>query len=219
MAPSSVKKTNNTTKTTKIKITKTKKPKQKPKTKTKITKLIEDFEINLKLCSEKIENARTTHCKFGKDCIGTTAKHFSQYSHPSMHHIDDILKFKKCAVEYLLSSRNLYDSNHRKLPKEWYIIIQKYLKESDYTRHDSHYFYIIANIACNFKYFIKRFGRNFMNAVLMGMEEHAVTGMYEVEEYSSVQACLLNLGVRRDTADGKHYVANTTLLGVLPYTF
>ena len=185
------------------------------KTKTKTATLIEDFETNLKLCSE-IENTRIP-CKFGKDCVGTTDKHYAEYSHPSIHHIEDILKYEECAVEFLLSSRKLYDNNNRKLPKEWYIIIQKYLKDSDYTNHDSLYFYIIANIACNFKYFIKRFGRNFMNAVLIGMEEHAVTGMYEVKKYSPIRTCLLNLGVRRDTSNGKYYVANTTLLGVLPF--
>lgn len=166
------------------------------------------FETNLKLYT----NIKKTHipCKYGNECMGSTEKHFAQYYHPSTHRIKDINKFKECTTEFLLSSRKLYDSNNKNLPDEWYIIIQRYLKESDYTDQDTLYFYIIANIACNFKYFLKRFGKYFMSKVLLGMEAEAVTGMYKVKIGSPVQQCLFDLGIGQEP-DGNYYISNTTL--------
>jgi hypothetical protein len=173
--------------------------------------LLHEFEENLKLCKE-VEKTRTP-CKYGIECVGVTTKHFIDYTHPAEHHFQDadIEKYLECTYEFLIASRKIYDSNGRKLHMDWYNIIQKYLKESDYTRHDSLYFYLLSNIACNFKYIKKRFGKRFITVVLIGMEEHAVTGMFKVKKNSTVKKCLYNLGVGKEP-NGTYYLSNTALL-------
>jgi|688.fasta_scaffold653678_1 hypothetical protein len=173
--------------------------------------LVEEFEQNLKLCKE-IEKTRIP-CKFGIDCIGTTTKHYIDYTHPAQHQFPDadIEKYLECTYEFLIASRKIYDSNNRQLPNNWYTIIQHYLKESDYTKHDSLYFYLLSNMACNLEYIKKRFGKRFMSNVLIGMEEHAVTGMFKVQKGTPVQNCLYKLGIGRER-NGTYYLSNTGLI-------
>ena len=175
--------------------------------------LLDEFEENLKLCRD-IERTRIP-CMYGNECYGSTTKHFIDYTHPPEHPFQDsdIEKYQECAYEFLLLGRKIYDSNNNKLHTKWYIIIQKYLKESDYKKHDSLYFYILANIACNIEFYKKRFGKYFLNAVLMGMEEHAVTGMFKVKHGTIVRKCLHKLGVGRER-DG-YYLSNTALVNYL----
>ena len=172
--------------------------------------LLEEFEKNLKFCKE-IEATRTP-CKFGIDCVGTTTQHYIDYTHPVEHHFPDadIEKYLECTYEFLIASRKIYDSNNRQLPKKWYIIVQSYLKVSDYTKHDSLYFYLLSNMACNLEHLKKRFGKRFMTFVLIGMEEQSVTGMFKVKKGTPVQNCLYKLGVGREK-NGTYYLSNTAL--------
>ena len=172
--------------------------------------LLGEFDQNLKFCKE-IEETRIP-CKFGIDCVGTTPEHYIKYTHPAEHHFPDadIERYLECTYEFLIASRKIYDSNNRNLPKKWYTIIHNYLKESDYTKHDSLYFYFLANMACNLEYFKKRFGKRFMTFVLTGMEGESVTGMFEVKKGSPVQNCLYNLKIGKET-NGKYYLSNSAL--------
>ena len=114
-----------------------------------------------------------------------------------------------CAEKFIDLSYRVFQENGDSFPKEWYVIVADYLRESDYTRYDSLYFNILANLCIHHQEFATRYpSKQFWQHLYMGLEEGAaVTGMYDVTNIPVLSKCLTDMG-----SPDTRYLSNTALI-------
>lgn len=115
--------------------------------------------------------------------------------------------YKACTDKFLALSYILFKENGDVLPNKWYTDVIRNLKTYDYSDYSSLYFNILLGICLNAEDYMKAYPVDFLSKLLMGMEESAVTGIYNVTRMPRVKNCLKNLGAH-DTST----LSNTNLL-------
>ena len=115
--------------------------------------------------------------------------------------------YKVCTDGFISLSYQMYKQNGDALPNEWYTAVIKHLREDDYSNYRSLYFNILVGICLNAMKYKEMYPPKFFSDVLMGMEENAVTGMYDITHMPRVQRCLRTLRSPDD-----RYLSNTALI-------
>ena len=115
--------------------------------------------------------------------------------------------YKACTDAFLALSYKMYEQNDDELPNEWYEAVIKHLKEDDYSNYKSLYFNILVGICLNGMKYKEMYPPKFFSDVLIGMEENAVTGMYDITHMPRVQRCLQSLQSPDD-----RFLSNTALI-------
>jgi hypothetical protein len=147
-------------------------------------------------------------CRYDPNCKRTNPQHFQQFSHPSLM----FKEFKPCVDKFIRMSHELYIGNNQSFPNKWYSTIQK-IKETDYTKFDTFYFNILANLCLHSAEYTEIYDdKLFWNKLFMGMEEQSVTGMYDITSIPALQQCLKDIG-----SPDTRYLSNTALLFSKPY--
>ena len=193
----------------------------KPYSRTHKTKTSDDLLIKLDemlaKCSRKAaslgtrttKSSRSRHhhtaktaCRYGSACYQTDARHRSQFTHHN-----EISSLKTCTDDFLKISFDIFTANKESFPNEWYRIIVDHLQTFNYSRHDSLYFNILANICIHHAEYRAKYTPRFFNHLLIGMEEQAVTGMFDISKKPDLVRCLRELRSPDD-----RYLSNTALL-------
>lgn len=147
-------------------------------------------------------------CMYDPNCKRANPQHFQQFSHPSLM----FKEFKHCVDEFIRLSHELYIGNNQSFPTKWYSAILK-IKETDYTKFDTFYFNILANLCLHSEEYTTNYvDKLFWNRLLMGMEEQSVTGMYDITSIPVLQECLTNI-----RSPDTRYLSNTALVFSEPY--
>jgi hypothetical protein len=185
-------------------------------TNTNTNNLITQLELSLNKC-KNLENLISDskykkQCKYGIDCSRFNPKHFQEYSHP----IGGVTKiFKRCTNDFIRLTYNLFQKNKQNFPNDFFVLIVKYLKETDFTNYNSLYFNILANLSLHANYYSKKYDdKTFWNTLLIGMEESAVTGMFDITKIKNIQDSLI-----KNKSPDINYLSNTSLYFSKPYQF
>ena len=117
-------------------------------------------------------------------------------------------------ISLWLSVTRCSSFNDDSFPSEWYVTVSKFLRESDYTRYDSLYFNILANLCIHHDEYTALYpDKMFWNHFYTGLEEGAaVTGMFDVQHVPKLTKCLLDM----QSVD-QRYLSNTALLASAAY--
>jgi hypothetical protein len=134
--------------------------------------------------------------------------HFKRFTHPA----DSAVlaqPFKLCTDKFMAISHKMFKLNVDSFPSEWYMTVSEFLRESDYTRYDSLYFNILANLCIHHDEYTALYpDKMFWNHFYTGLEEGAaVTGMFDVQHMPKLTKCLLDM----HSVDTR-YLSNTALL-------
>lgn len=161
---------------------------------------------NCKTTEAMVLNINKPACKYGKDCMRINPTHFRSYSHPQGGLTET---FKQCSEKFIELSYHIFQINNDSFPTDWYVVMAKYLREQDFTRYDSLYFNILANLCIYHKYYSNTYpNKHFWSSLYMGLEEGAaVTGMYNVSNIPKLSRCLNDM----NSVD-KKYLSNTALI-------
>lgn len=178
--------------------------------------LIKKLELLLKQC-KNLENLISDskykkQCKYGINCSRFNPNHFQEYSHP----IGGLTKiFKKCTDDFIRLTYSLFQKYKQNFPNEFFILIIDYLKETDFTNYNSLYFNILANLSLHADYYSNKYSNKiFWNSLLVGMEESAVTGMFDISKIKHIQDSL-----KKNKSPDINYLSNTSLYFSKPYQF
>ena len=178
--------------------------------------LIKQFELLLKQC-KNLENLISDskykkQCKYGIKCSRFNPNHFQQHSHP----IGGVTKiFKRCTDDFIRLTYSLFQKYKQNFPNEFFILIIDYLKETDFTNYNSLYFNILANLSLHADYYSNKYSnKRFWNNLLIGMEESAVTGMFDISKIKHIQDSLI-----KNKSPDINYLSNTALYFSKPYQF
>lgn len=168
-------------------------------------------------CKEKsneirnaIENSNRRRCKFDKSCYRENLLHRLSFKHSGENLRQlEIDAYRSCTDKYLELSWKLFTNNGEQLPNEWYIAIGTYLQTWDYTDQHSLYFNILANICQHGHEYTNMYSKKFIEFLLVGMEESAVTGMFDITNRPELMKCLVDIKSPDD-----RYLSNTALLSL-----
>lgn len=152
-------------------------------------------------------------CTHGANCNRMNPDHFKAFAHPT----DSAVlaqPFKFCADKFMAITHKMYKSNDDFLPDGWFVTVSKFLRESDYTRYDSLYFNILANLCIHHDEYTALYpDKVFWNRFYTGLEEGAaVTGMFDVQHMPKLSKCLSDI----ESVDTR-YLSNTALLSSAAY--
>lgn len=188
--------------------------------KSRTTNTLEQQLVNLLSSCKKTEHEmkrkpvdRRRACIHGADCKRMNPDHYKSFVHPT----DDVLlaqPFKLCTDKFMDISHKMFKLNDDSLPSEWYVTVSEFLRESDYTRYDSLYFNILANLCIHHDEYTALYpDKMFWNHFYTGLEEGAaVTGMFDVQHIPKLTKCLLDM----QSVD-ERYLSNTALLASAAY--
>ena len=159
----------------------------------------------------KLENPKRRLCKFDQSCYRRNVDHLLTYKH-SNENIGqiEIDAYFECTNIFLEKSWELYKGNDNQLPTEWYVAISSYLQTPDYSDQHHLYFNILANICQHGQEYVQRYSPRFIENLLVGMEESAVTGMFDITNRPELMACLSKMNSPDD-----RYLSNTALLSLV----
>lgn len=159
----------------------------------------------------KLENPKRRLCKFDQSCYRRNIDHLLTYKH-SNENIGqtEIGAYFECTNIFLEKSWELYRSNDNQLPREWYVAISSYLQTPDYSDQHHLYFNVLANICLHGQEYVQKYSPRFIGNLLVGMEESAVTGMFDITNRPELMACLSNMNSPDD-----RYLSNTALLSLV----
>lgn len=150
-------------------------------------------------------NKRKQNCKYGETCMRENPEHFRDFKHQNGVLINI---FKGCVDEFINLTYVIYINNNNNLPIKWYDLIQEYLLEYDYSSFGSLYFNILANLSIHHKFYTNSYNnKSFWSKFFMGLEEHAVTGMFDITTIPKIVESLEEM----NSADTR-YLSNTALL-------
>lgn len=144
----------------------------------------------------------------GADCKRMNPDHFKTFTHP----IDSAVlaqPFKFCTDKFMAITHKMFKTNDDFMPNDWYMTVSEFLRESDYTRYDSLYFNILANLCIHHDEYTALYpDKMFWNRFYTGLEEGAaVTGMFDVQRIPKLSKCLHDI----KSVDAR-YLSNTALL-------
>lgn len=160
---------------------------------------------------ESIENPNRRLCKFDKSCYRENVEHRLSFKHSNENlGQNEIDAYRGCTEQFLDKSWELYKRNDNQLPNEWYVAIATYLQTSDYSDHRHLYFNILANICQHGLEYTQKYSKRFIENLLIGMEESAVTGMFDITSRPELMECL----ARMNSPDDR-YLSNTALLALV----
>ena len=159
------------------------------------------------------QGSKQQACTHGANCNRMNPEHFKAFAHPA----DSAVlaqPFKFCADKFMAISHKMFKLNDDSFPSEWYITVSKFLRESDYTRYDSLYFNILANLCIHHDEYTALYpDKMFWNHFYTGLEEGAaVTGMFDVQHIPKLSKCLGDI----ESVDTR-YLSNTALLASAAY--
>ena len=156
----------------------------------------------------KANKANKAKCKHGESCTHANPEHFREFSHPQSSQ-PLARPFKMCADRFIDLSYRIFNSYDHSFPTEWYVVVAEHLRETDYTRYDSLYFNILANLCIHHQDFVAQYpDKQFWQHLYMGMEEGAaVTGMYDVTNIPVLSKCLVDMA-----SPDTRYLSNTALI-------
>jgi len=161
---------------------------------------------------ENIENPKRRRlCKFDQSCFRENIEHKLSFKH-SNENLGQIETdaYRECTEKFLDKSWELYKRNDDQLPNEWYVAIATHLKTWDYTDQHHLYFNILANLCQHGKSYVSKYSKRFIENLLMGMEESAVTGMFDITNRPELMECLAQMNSPDD-----RYLSNTALLALV----
>ena len=181
----------------------------------KCIKLEENFKTELKNSLEKVK--KQTPCKY--DCVGSKCYqknsfhrlnfshginyadcHVSVFKEDTDKFIENIHNIYKCYGDTLLESAN-YSS----------ILTENLRTGDDYTKYDSLYFNIIANIAIHIDDYKKNYSPDFLKNLLMSLEELGITGLFKINDKSSLIRQKIDEYARQNGEKPDYRLANTTI--------
>ena len=173
------------------------------------------FETDLKKSLEKVK--KQTPCKY--DCVGSKCYqknpvhrlnfshginyadcHVSVFKEDTDKFIENIYNIYKCYGDTLLESAD-YSS----------ILTENLRTEDDYTKYDSLYFNIIANIAIHIDDYKKNYSANFLKNLLMSLEELGITGLFKINDTTSVIRQKIDEYAHQNGEKPDYRLANTTI--------
>ena len=156
---------------------------------------------------------RRRACVHGEDCKRMNPDHFKSFAHPTDAAIL-AQPFKLCTDKFMAITHKMFRSNDDFMPNEWYMTVSEFLRESDYTRYDSLYFNILANLCIHHDEYTALYpDKLFWNHFYTGLEEGAaVTGMFDVQHIPKLSKCLGDI----ESVDTR-YLSNTALLASAAY--
>ncbi len=159
------------------------------------------------------QGSKQQACTHAANCKRMNPDHFKAFAHPT----DSAVlaqPFKFCADKFMAITYKMYRSNDDFLPDEWFVTVSKFLRESDYTRYDSLYFNILANLCIHHDEYTALYpDKVFWNRFYTGLEEGAaVTGMCDVQRIRKQIKCLCDI----ESVDTR-YLSNTALLSSVAY--
>ena len=156
---------------------------------------------------------RRRACLYGENCKRMNPDHYQAFAHPT-NAVLLAQPFKLCTDKFMAISHKMFKLNDDGFPSEWYITVSKFLRESDYTRYDSLYFNILANLCIHHDEYTALYpDKMFWNHFYTGLEEGAaVTGMFDVQHVPKLTKCLLDM----QSVD-QRYLSNTALLASAAY--
>jgi hypothetical protein len=158
-----------------------------------------------------VENGKRKVCKFDTSCFRDNHLHKATYAHTNENLGQlEIDAYRDCTDKFLAISWDLFKNNEDQLPNNWYGAIDRYLKTFDYSDQHSLYFNIIANICQHGTEYTNMYSKRFLELVLMGMEESAVTGMFDITNRPELMKCLADMN-----SDDDRYLSNTALLALV----
>jgi len=150
-------------------------------------------------------------CKFDKSCYRENPKHRVSFQHSNENVGQvEIDAYRECTDKFLEKSWELYKKNGDQLPNEWYVSIATHLKTWDYNDQRHLYFNILANICQHGEMYVNKYSKRFIENLLVGMEESAVTGMFDITSRPELMECL----ARMNSPDDR-YLSNTALLALV----
>jgi hypothetical protein len=147
-------------------------------------------------------------CVHGADCKRMNPDHFKTFSHPTESAVL-AQPFKFCTDKFIAITHKMFRSNNNSMPNEWYMTVSEFLRESNYSRYDSLYFNILANLCIHHDEYAALYpDKLFWNHFYTGLEEGAaVTGMFDVQHIPKLSKCMLDM----KSVDAR-YLSNTALL-------
>ena len=161
--------------------------------------------------TESIEKAsKRSQCPYDnqhKACYRKNPVHFEECSH-SIHYCEgDIKAYKPDTDRFLDNSFEIYNSNKRgeyqNFSQAWHTKISArtgdestQFAQSDYSKHDSFYFLLLANIMTHLKEYVDKYGTKFLIFLLGTFESDDATGFYTLKKDSAIAQKLQTCGVR-----------------------
>lgn len=158
-----------------------------------------------------IENPSRKLCKYDQSCYRTNIEHRLSFIHTNENLGQiEVDAYLDCTNSFLDKSWELYKYNGDQLPDEWYISISTYLQTWDYNDQHHLYFNILANICQHGLKYVQKYSETFIEKLLVGMEESAVTGMFDITNRPELMKCLARINSPDD-----RYLSNTALLSLV----
>jgi hypothetical protein len=143
-----------------------------------------------------------------KACYRKNPAHFEECSH-SIHYCEgDIKAFKPDTDKFLDNSFEIYNIEYQNFSQAWHTKISArtgdestQFAQSDYRKHDSFYFLLLANIMTHLEEYITNYGTDFLIFLLGTFESDDATGFYTLDDKtkppkSAISQKLKNCGVR-----------------------
>jgi len=175
-----------------------------------LLKLLEDCSLKNREIRDLVEKGNRKTCKFDTSCYRVNPIHKLAFKHKGENLGQvEIDAYRNCTDEYLKKSWKLFTNNGEQLPNEWYVAIGTYLQTWDFTDQHSLYFNILANICQHGKEYVNMYSKRFIEYLLVGMEESAVTGMFDITNRPELMKCLSDIKSPDD-----RYLSNTALLSL-----
>jgi hypothetical protein len=173
------------------------------------------FETDLKNSLEKVK--KQTPCKY--DCVGSKCYqknpvHRLNFSHGINYADCHVSVFKEDTDKFIENIHNIYECYGDTLLEsaDYSSILTKTLRtEDDYTKYDSLYFNIIANIAIHIDDYKKKYSANFLKNLLMSLEELGITGLFKINDPTSVIRQKIDEYARQNGEKPDYRLANTTI--------
>ena len=173
------------------------------------------FETDLKKSLEKVK--KQTPCNY--DCVGSKCYqknpvHRLNFSHGINYADCHVSVFKKDTDKFIENIHNIYKCYGDTLldSVDYSSILTETLRTGDdYTKYDSLYFNIIANIAIHIDDYKKNYSANFLKNLLMSLEELGITGLFKINDPTSVIRQKIDEYARQNGEKPDYRLANTTI--------
>lgn len=165
-------------------------------------------------------------CKFdtkNDECYRKNPAHFKECSHK--HHCNEgnIADFKEDTDIFLENTYNIYICNNNDFSTEWHAKVgadrgehKRQLKTFTFNEYDTFIFYMLSNIALHLDEYEKKYGEDFLQAMLFAFETNDNTGLFPIKQFGSIRKVFTrHAPVERDTGQIDYRLSNTTLRGLI----
>ena len=173
--------------------------------------LNEQFITSVSGSLTKAAHRQSHPCQFDKAnsvCYRQNREHFEKCAHPFHYCAGDIAEFKQNTDYFLAKTFKIYQHHHEHVKTnalfsdEWISEVGArrgdttlQLAQSDFSRYDSFYFYLLANIMINLEEYVDKYTPKFLYDLLGTFESADATGLFKLNKESPIAQKMASCGL------------------------